>query len=209
MSEEYEILIPEHIIENLKNDAKMQMRNGEEEEFIKSFLIELATDMLDDEEVELPNDEEYVEDFLDTLMDGIILRAEKECLEEEKDWPEVTDCDKLTSALMELDEEGIVAREHFTCCGSCGASEIHDEADENHFGYVFYHVQDTESAQETGNLYLAYGHVGLAKKSTVEIAEIIVDKLKNFGLDVEWNGNINTRILVKNLKWQKRIDLYR
>jgi hypothetical protein len=55
---------------------------------------------------------------------------------------------------MELEEEGIVAREHFTCCGSCGASQIHDEADSNHFGYVFYHVQETESEQEPGNLYI-------------------------------------------------------
>lgn len=209
MSEEYEILIPEHMIENLKNDAKMQMRSGDDNDSIKSFLVELATDMLDDEEVELPNDEEYVQDFLDTLIDGIILGAEKECIEEEKSWPDVTDCDKLTSAFMELDEEGIVAREHFTCCGSCGASEIHAEADGNHFGYVFYHAQDTESAQETGNLYLAYGHIGLAKKSSSEVAEMIVDKLKNFGLDVVWNGNTNTRILVQNLKWQKRIDFYR
>jgi len=206
MSEEYEILIPEHIIDNLKETAKNDLRRSESYDVMMEILFELCEDMLDDEDVKLPKDKEYVKDFLATLIEGIILAAEKECIEEEKNWPDVTDCDKLTSAFMELDEEGIVARENFSCCGTCGSSEIHDEAKKHHFGYVFYHVQDTESAQETGSLYLGYGHVGLAKKSSVEIAKMIVDKLKSFGLDVVWNGKTNTRILVQNMKWQKRIS---
>ncbi|MFF5075260.1 DUF6891 domain-containing protein [Micromonospora olivasterospora] len=63
----------------------------------------------------------------------------------------------------DLQELGVLARENFTCCGTCAAapesprlrdrwsgpvSEIHDERDDSRHwhGYLWYHQQDTESA---------------------------------------------------------------
>jgi hypothetical protein len=52
----------------------------------------------------------------------------------------------------------------FTCCGTCGAAEIGIEMDDfqdlsgrEPKGYVFFHQQDTESAVESGSLYISYG----------------------------------------------------
>src|SRR5690242_7887187 len=50
-----------------------------------------------------------------------------EHLEEEKAWPAVTDCDRLDAAFAELEKAGIIARQNFSCCGTCGVGEIADE----------------------------------------------------------------------------------
>lgn len=65
----------------------------------------------------------------------------------------------LTLAFDALAHEGVVARECFTCCGSCGSAEIWDERDDSRtwYGYVFYHEQDAESAYESGSVGLNYG----------------------------------------------------
>ncbi len=41
----------------------------------------------------------------------------------EQAWSDSTDCDRLDAAFDALEAEGIVARQNFTCCGTCGASE--------------------------------------------------------------------------------------
>src|SRR5262249_51814859 len=68
----------------------------------------------------------------------------------EQSWPEVTDCDRLDAAFDELDAAGVVARQHFSCCGTCGDTEIRDEMQQAVKdgvpvrGFTFFHVQDTE-----------------------------------------------------------------
>lgn len=61
----------------------------------------------------------------------------------------------------ELNQLGVLARENFTCCGTCAAAEIHDERDgSRHWhGYLWYHQQDTESliSSPDGSVYLGYG----------------------------------------------------
>src|SRR5688500_10767798 len=49
----------------------------------------------------------------------------------EATWPERTDCDRLDAAFAELEGIGIVCRQDFTCCSTCGGAEIGAEcADE-------------------------------------------------------------------------------
>jgi uncharacterized protein DUF6891 len=66
-------------------------------------------------------------------------------LAEQGGWPEVTDNDLLERAFDQLESDGIVAREHFTCCQNCGTAEIGAEVDEGSTvdGYAFFHEQDT------------------------------------------------------------------
>lgn len=124
-------------------------------------------------------------------------------------WPDTTECDRLDAAFAELERRGIVARQNFSCCGTCGATEIWDEmrqvyaAGQPVKGYTFYHMQDTEAAVEGGGLYLNYGATEEGEAAAVAVAEEIVTVLNESGLAADWNGQLNTRICV-SLDWKRR-----
>ena len=91
----------------------------------------------------------------------------------------------LSEAFVQLRRDGYFARQNFMCCQSCGWAAIpetrHDKA-------VFYHAQDYRNYKYGSDVYLSWDGDG----------EFIVNTLKNFGLEVEWDGDKYTRILVKN-----------
>lgn len=125
-------------------------------------------------------------------------------------WPEVTDCDRLDAAFAALEANGVISRQDFTCCGTCGASEIHGEIDAARregrpaHGYAFYHQQDTESAADGGGLYLNYGADEPGDEAAVAVGHEIVAALKAKGLSPEWNGRIERRIHVP-MDWKRRM----
>lgn len=124
-------------------------------------------------------------------------------------WPDVTDYDKLDAAFSALEEAGVVSRQNFTCCGSCGSAEIWDEVDEAKRlgrpvrGYAFFHQQDTESAVDGYGLYLAYGACEAGSKASLGVGHEIVQALDAKGLKTDWNGRIEKRIGVQ-LDWKRR-----
>jgi hypothetical protein len=125
-------------------------------------------------------------------------------LDAQAGWPARTDSDRLTDAFRVLDLAGIVAREDFACCGSCGHSEIGDEIGKGQLarGYVFYHAQDAERAAQGGTLWLAYGSFD-KQIGAAQIGEEIVAVLRGDGLEVDWTGDAAQRIHVR-LRWAKR-----
>jgi hypothetical protein len=150
---------------------------------------------------------EAVEVFADTTLAPEALReaagqlAEKAVAEHraaQGDWPETTDCDRIDAAFAALDGIGIVARQHFSCCGSCGANDILDECKSVSTdggtvrGYTFFHVQDTESAVGGESLFLSYGTVDGDKDAAVAV-----------GLHPAWNGRHANRIGLP-VVWQRR-----
>lgn len=128
---------------------------------------------------------------------------------EQASWPKTTDCDRLDTAFAALERAGIVCRQNFSCCGTCGASEIQDEIDQESKsgtqvrGYAFYHMQDTESAVEGHGLYLNYGAVPNGETAAVGIGQEIAATLKQQGLLVDWDGTWAKRIGVR-LDWKRR-----
>jgi hypothetical protein len=141
------------------------------------------------------------------------LRLTREAVEahrrEQATWPAVTDCDRLNAAFVELERAGIVARQNFTCCQTCGHCEIGDEiatarkAGVEVRGYTFYHMQDTESAVEGDGLYLAYGAVEAGDDAVVAVGREIVKVLRRHKLKTKWNGRSNERVFVF-LDWKRR-----
>lgn len=129
--------------------------------------------------------------------------------EEQANWPAVTDCDKLDAAFTALEAAGIVCRQHFSCCGTCGSAEIWDEialveeAGQSARGYAFYHVQDTESAVAGYGLYLNYGAVEDGEAAALGVAHEIVAALNQHGLQTHWDGRWSRRIGV-TLDWKRR-----
>jgi hypothetical protein len=131
----------------------------------------------------------------------------------------------LTRAFAELNELGVVARENFSCCGTCASAEIHDERDDSRHwqGYLWYHQQDTESllASEDGQVYLGYGVYPTADfdeaaysalpeaeqqaryQADLErlLDEVAFPVLRRHGMRVEWNRKQSQRVRVTGAQW--------
>lgn len=140
---------------------------------------------------------------------GALKTALAERRSAQRAWPAVTDCDRLDAAFAALEIQGVVARQNFSCCGTCGASEIWDEiaafekAGGRARGYAFYHVQDTDSAVQGHGLYLNYGAVEEGEAAALSVAHEIVADLEAHGLTTRWDGSWNQRIGV-DLDWKRR-----
>jgi hypothetical protein len=128
---------------------------------------------------------------------------------EQSGWPAHTDCDRLDAAFAALDRAGVVARQHFTCCGTCGLAEIDREIAAAEAqggrarGYTFYHWQDTEAAVEGYGICLYYGSCDEGEAADLAIGREIAAELKRQGLRPEWNGELDRRIEVP-LDWKRR-----
>ncbi|MEV1002914.1 hypothetical protein [Nonomuraea sp. NPDC050202] len=154
-------------------------------------------------------DEVEDQDLLDEAIRGVVAEEFAGHLAAQAGWPAVTDNDRLSLAMGELAMAGILAREHHTCCMSCGIAEIGREISglSGVRGYVFYHEQDVERAVAGGGIHLAFGpsELGGGRKRGpgggigVEIAEV----LRRRGLHVEWSGDDGQRIHVR-VNWQRR-----
>ena len=70
-------------------------------------------------------------------------------------------------------------------------------------GYVFYHMQDTESGCASGHLYLAYGATSKDPEQVRRVGQRVAEALRRAGLTVEWGGDVSERIGVR-LEWRRR-----
>jgi len=167
-------------------------------------VIDNVTEMaLDNSETDLDED---AEDALHDLVERLTEEQFQEHRRRQSEWVGPTDCDRLDQAFAELEAEGIVARQNFSCCQNCGHSEIGGviaQAEGPVDGYTFYHCQDTEGAVEGGFLYLAYGATRDGDEAVVAVGRRIVAALERAGLTVEWNGSRSQRIGV-HVEWRRR-----
>ncbi|MEZ5998963.1 MAG: hypothetical protein R3B98_09745 [Hyphomonas sp.] len=164
---------------------------------------------------------DYAQDFRSPLSDrdrqievrNALVQAVSALVQEQQNWPILTDFDRLELAFDMLEDDGIVARQHFTCCGTCGASEIGAEIDDFEDlgraakGYAFFHQQDTESAVESGSLYISYGAANpeASNEDCVAIGQQLFDALTKVGLKPIWDGKINHRVGLA-IDWKRRWD---
>jgi hypothetical protein len=165
------------------------------------------------------SEDDSVEWTLDSLYEHepeelrpYVRRITAELLEEHRraqdHWPSPTDCDKLDSAFAELEGEGILARQHYWCCSTCGHAAAWEEVKQARTerevkGYVLYHEQDTEGAVY-GSFFLAYGAAEDSDEAMIGVANTIIETLGRFGIKTEWNGQTDSRILVKEFDWKRR-----
>lgn len=138
-------------------------------------------------------------DRIDDLIEGVATAR----ADEQETWTALTDCDRLDAAFAELESSGIVCRQNWTCCQTCGLAEIGSQIAPGKRGYAFFHQQDTERVVEDGTLLLAYGACSDVKAEQLGVANEIVRTIRENGLRVEWDGSLEKRILVR-LEWKKR-----
>jgi len=158
-------------------------------------------------------------EYLATDADASTLQAHAEAYtaealvahsEAQKTWTR-TDCDRLDASFAQLEGDGILARQDFSCCQNCGHGEIWDlvqsaQADNRPVrGYTFYHRQDTESAVDGCGLCLAYGSVTEGDEALAKIGREVVAVLRSNGLQVNWDGTTKKRIVV-TVDWKRRRD---
>ena len=130
-------------------------------------------------------------------------------LSEQANWEKTTDCDRLDQAFRDLERQGIINRQNYSCCGTCGSGEIWEEMvalqseGKNVRGYTFYHEQDTQHVVDGEGLYLNYGSIKENVPAQIEIGHEIVRILNQHNLATDWNGDLQYRIFVK-LNWQRR-----
>lgn len=94
---------------------------------------------------------------------------------------------RLNQAFKELRKNGYFARQNFLCCSSCGWSAIPEGKDDK---AVFYHNQESESKKQGNPIYLCWDGNG----------NEIVQIFHNNGIETEWTGTKETRIVISNYK---------
>jgi hypothetical protein len=189
----------------LDDDAREEIRDWVRERVAAGYddaeaIVIGATEVFEDE---------YDEEALRLLAAELTTDAIDAHAADSAIWPATTDCDRLDAAFAALEAEGVIARQNFTCCGTCGAYEIGDEIDaaidqgRPAHGYTFFHMQDTESAVGGHGLYLNYGACAEGEEAAIAIGHRIVARLEAHGLAPEWDGSIGRRIAVP-LDWKRR-----
>ncbi len=184
------------------------------EEELEQFIGRRVAEGFDSEEDIVEGALEYFEhDFPGDNLPEVAARMTEEAikkhLDNEKTWINSTDCDKLDVVFDQLEGEGIVARQNFTCCQTCGHCEIWEEVEQTRqerpvSGYVFYHQQDTERACDEGVLYLAYGATDNTDEAAIKVARRATEVCRNNGFKVDWNGSLDKRICLLNFDWRRR-----
>ncbi|MEU0568516.1 hypothetical protein ABZ297_24470 [Nonomuraea sp. NPDC005983] len=156
------------------------------------------------EEALIMVDFELGEGEIERIVDQVWAAWQKE----QESRPEVTDNERLEKAFAYLNKAGIVARENFTCCQTCGVAEIGGEVPDgvSRDGFVFYHQQDTENAVTDGELRLSYGTFTSDSDpvKAVEVGERVMAALNAQGLRTKWDGSHRSRITVR-LTWQRHL----
>lgn len=128
---------------------------------------------------------------------------------EQKSWPAITDNMRLDRAFADLEKHGIIARQNFWCCGTCGGEAIVDEVarankrGHKFDGYTYFHEQDTNIAVFGHGLSLGYGTPDFEPKESVAIGLLVVKALRQQGLRPEWSGDLEDHIHVP-MKWQRK-----
>ncbi|MGW2678013.1 DUF6891 domain-containing protein [Streptomyces sp. NPDC001436] len=157
---------------------------------------------------------ELAEDYLVTADRRPVSREQAEVLAdrmwrervaEQSAWRGETDPERLTRAFATLEDAGITARENFTCCRSCGQSEIGGEAGPDARGFVYFHTQCTDSAAAGHGLTLLYGGFDGSSDTTAAIGHEVVAALAAAGLPTEWDGDPGRAITVTPLDWRRRL----
>ncbi|MGW2251656.1 DUF6891 domain-containing protein [Kitasatospora sp. NPDC001660] len=124
---------------------------------------------------------------------------------EQTGWVGETDPERLARAFAALEADGITAREHFTCCRSCGEAEIGAAGADDARGFVYFHTRCTESAAEGRGLSLLYGGFDGSPLTTTAVGHEVAAALADAGLPAVWNGDPSTAIEIRPLSWRKRL----
>lgn len=62
---------------------------------------------------------DYRRSTIEPIVERLAHEAMASHIQAQAEWPTTTDCDRLDNAFNELEQAGVVSRQHFSCCGTC------------------------------------------------------------------------------------------
>ncbi|WP_231675509.1 DUF6891 domain-containing protein [Pseudomonas quasicaspiana] len=155
--------------------------------------------------------------MVDDIVDGdcdvpalkaLILPELQRKLDAERNWPQVTACDRLDDVFYHLHEDGICALQNAgyeTSDGFTEVAEALDEAPDDHYhGFCFYHGQDVECVIKSDVLYIAFGAISDDPAQALKVGQRLATVLKTAGFEIVWNETVERCVEVHNFKWQRR-----
>lgn len=195
MNNRLENYIDENIMEELKQFIIMDVKAGwlPKKEIRRDCIYFLEDYMYDTSVLKLEMFDELVE----------------ECYEKYKNEGTQTYFAMLCVIYEILESKGIVTEHMAGFTQDDGWPILNEKAheklenNEQVIGACFYTQQDLQRVIETGKLMFTYGNY-FEKPTAKEIGDTIVEAIKTFNLEVEWDGSSNTRIAISNFKWDKQ-----
>ncbi|OJD16282.1 hypothetical protein AJ78_03533 [Emergomyces pasteurianus Ep9510] len=169
------------------------------------------THLIDSTVEVLEFDESVDHEDAERLARQIVIQLWNEQLAVQESWPEEekTIAEKLAAAFDSLEKNHkIPARMNFTCCRTCGVSEIGmDREEEESVGYAFFHEQTTEGFVKFpgSGIMIYYGKFRGSGVKCEDVAKTIVRVLRRAGLSVDWDGDTSKAMEVRCDEWRKRL----
>lgn len=168
-------------------------------------LFEYVTEIIQEERLDMKIEESWVKDLIESEYRKRMEAAENE-------WGYPTDPFLLADAFDELRRMGIIAIHnagYTTSDGEADVVEIESALREHGIeseGYCFYHEQDLERALDEDNpmLPLSFQKVDNSDPAVTEkMGHIIVDVLRKNKLNANWSGDVNEKIIISPILWNK------
>jgi len=158
-------------------------------------------------------EEQFIdEDISFDSLAKIVSTKYREKIAIEKEWPKVTDFDKLKECFNDLIKEKVIAIHN---AGYNLDEGVQDSFQVFHYlqdkklkpeGFCFYHFQDIEKAIESNSLFIAFGDFENNPEKARLIGRKIANILDKNGFIAVWDEDINKRIKIKLFYWKKRSD---
>ena len=156
---------------------------------------------------------------LDMVLDGDLAGFEDRLMEyideefyrkaqAEKQWPAVTDCDRLDTVFAGLATTGVFTAHNAGFTMQEGRWEVERAIAEQpagaYHGFCFYHTQDLHRAVDGTGLYLGFGDLMDDDARTVVVGRQIRQAFEQAGFEVDWDGTADTRINLPAIDWKRR-----
>ena len=142
-----------------------------------------------------------------------VAAAHQAFLQQQAQWPAITDYDRLLKAFDVLFDQGIIALP----AAGFYSDEAYDEVmyfaknywgQYDYQGYSYFTLQSMRHASKGEGLDLSFGPLDsqLEEILGVEIGQTIVKALREQGFNPSWDGTFNQRVMLPKFDWRQHID---
>ncbi|KAL2862715.1 uncharacterized protein BJX67DRAFT_385412 [Aspergillus lucknowensis] len=179
------------------------------------ILLKAGLHLVEDVERQVAEIADFFDQPVPTIIKEIVATAREPVLQEREQWSEDTDTDidKILEVFANLIENAnIITKFNFSCCSRCAGTKIRSLATPGQVGYCFFHEQDTDQAVKGQGLYIRYSALcpdrrRPEEKDEVAVGKAVASRLRDKGLEVDWNEDPGQPIKLPYFNWVVLWDL--